>query len=93
MRHKNCLKHKKGAPHPPKRKNAQAERYRRRRINLWHKIVDLHDLFGVRSYTVLKDDKNMWELNSDPTRPGWPPKVCLFRSCGARAPSTVAIQR
>ena len=54
MRHKNCLKHKKGASHPPKRKNAQAERYRRRRIDLWHKIVDLYDLFGVRSYTVLK---------------------------------------
>lgn len=56
-----------------KREKARAERYRRRRINLLKKAVDLYDMFETRFYIAIADEKKVYVLNSDPTLSDWPP--------------------
>ena len=56
-----------------KREKARAERYRRRRINLLKKAVDLYEMFETRFYIAIADEKKVYVLNSDPTMSDWPP--------------------
>jgi hypothetical protein len=90
MRLAESHKHSQKVLRRRERKRRQAERYRRRRVNLLHKIVDLYDIFGIRSYTMLQDDKNTWELNTDPDAPDWPPTgprtVCISVICRGLVP-------
>ena len=56
-----------------KREKARTERYRRRRINLLKKAVDLYDMFETRFYIAIADEKKVYVINSDPAMSGWPP--------------------
>ena len=56
-----------------KHEKACSERYRRRRVNLMKKAVDLNDMFGTRVYVVVADDHRTFVLNSESAETRWPP--------------------
>ena len=64
MRPTEFQKGKQRKPRWRDQQRKQTEQYRRRQINLFGKIFDLCDIIAIRSYTMLQDDKNIWELDA-----------------------------
>jgi hypothetical protein len=56
-----------------KDKKAKGEQFRRRRINLGGKGVDLVELCGAKFYSVVERHGHIWEFNSESHHGSWPP--------------------
>jgi hypothetical protein len=56
-----------------KRRKAEGEQFRRRRINFGKKGQDMVDMCGVKLYVVMERHGHFWEYNSEPHNGMWPP--------------------